>query len=37
LFLRRRAVHPEELNQIFTLDFLKSILPFKRDLEEYVP
>jgi hypothetical protein len=22
------------LKQIFTLDFLKSILPFKRDLEE---
>jgi hypothetical protein len=30
---RSRAVHPEELKQIFTLDFLKSILPFKRELD----
>jgi hypothetical protein len=31
---RRRAVHPEELKQIFTLNFFNSVLPFKRDLKE---
>jgi hypothetical protein len=27
-------VHPEELKQIFTLNFFNSVLPFKRDLKE---